>query len=247
MNTDTLDKMRRMRLHGMHRAFKTSIETATNERLTADEMTTMLTDSEWDDRHNRSIARMMHNAKFRYSATIEQIDYSKERGLDKNYVHRLADGEFIEKKENLLITGSTGTGKSFIASAIGHQACQQGYKVLYANATRLFAQLKIAKADGSAIKEMSRIEKQDLLIIDDFGIQPFDQGSRSCLLEIIEDRHGKRSTIITSQLPVKQWYEVIGEKTIADAVLDRIVHNAGRIDLKGESLRRKLSKKENNE
>lgn len=243
MNTDTLDKMRRMRLYGMHRAFKTSIEASTNERLTADEMTAMLTDSEWDDRHNRLIERMTHNARFRYSATIEQIDYGPDRGLDKNYVHRLADGEFILKKENILITGSTGTGKSFLSSAIGHQACQQGYKVLYANATRLFAQLKIAKADGSAIKELSKIEKQDLLIIDDFGIQPFDQGSRACLLEVIEDRHGKRSTIITSQLPVKQWYEVIGEKTIADAVMDRIVSNAGRIELKGESLRRKLGKK----
>jgi DNA replication protein DnaC len=203
----------------------------------------MLIDSEWDDRHNRSIDRSMRNARFRYKATIEQLDYSQERGMDKNQVHRLADSEFINKKENILITGSTGTGKSFLASAIGHQACQLGFKVLYANATRLFTQLKIAKADGSAIKELMKIERQDLLIIDDFGIQPFDQGSRACLLEIIEDRHGKRSTIITSQLPVKQWHDVIGEKTIADAVMDRIVHNAQRVELKGESLRRKWNKK----
>ena len=133
---------------------------------------------------------------------------------------------------------------SILASAIGNQACLLGFKVLYTNATRLFAQLKIAKADGSSIKELLKIERQDLLIIDDFGIQPFDQASRASLLEIIEDRHGKRSTIITSQLPVKQWHDVIGEKTIADAVLDRIVHNAGRIDLKGESLRKKWNKKE---
>jgi DNA replication protein DnaC len=239
MNTDTLDKMRRMRLLGMHRAFKTSVESSKNETLTADEMIAMLIDSEWDDRHNRSIERTMRNARFRYKATIEQLDYSTERGVDKNQVHRLADGEFINKKENILITGSTGTGKSFLASAIGHQACQLGFKVLYANTNRLFAQLKIAKADGSSIKEFMKIERQDLLIIDDFGIQPFDPGSRACLLEIIEDRHGKHSTIITSQLPVKQWYEVIGEKTVADAVMDRIVHNAQRIELKGESLRRK--------
>jgi DNA replication protein DnaC len=244
MNTDTLDKMKRMRLLGMHGAFKTSIETKGIEDLTADEMVGLLVNSEWDDRHNRSIARSMTNARFRYKTSIEQIEYSVQRGIDKNQIHRLADGEFIHKKENILITGSTGTGKSFLASAIGNQACLLGFKVLYTNATRLFAQLKISKADGSSIKELMKIERQDLLILDDFGIQPFDQASRASLLEIIEDRHGKRSTIITSQLPVKQWHDVIGEKTIADAVLDRIVHNAGRIELKGESLRKKWNKKE---
>jgi DNA replication protein DnaC len=248
MNTDTLDKMRRMRFWGMHRAFKTSLEQS-EQSYTADEMAAMLIDSEWDDRHNRSIERTMHKARFRYKATIEQLDYSNERGIDKNLVHRLADGEFINRKENVLITGSTGTGKSFLASAIGHQACQLGFKVLYANATRLFAQLKMAKADGSSIKELMKIERQDLLILDDFGIQPFDQQSRAALLDIIEDRHGKRSTIITAQVPVKQWYDLIGEKTVADAIMDRIVHNAQRIELEGESLRRKWSKKQldNNE
>jgi len=243
MNTDTLDKMRRMRLLGMHRAFKTSLEQQEHS-YTADEMVALLIDSEWDDRYNRSIERSMRNARFRYKATIEQLDYSTERGIDKNLVHRLADGEFIGRNENVLITGSTGTGKSFLASAIGHQACQLGYKVLYANATRLFAQLKMAKADGSSIKELMKIERQDLLILDDFGIQPLDQQARSSLLDIIEDRHGKRSTIITAQLPVKQWYDVIGEKTVADAILDRLVHNAQRVELKGESLRRKWSKKQ---
>jgi DNA replication protein DnaC len=244
MNTDTLDKMKRMRLLGMYGAFKTSIETKGNEELTADEMVSLLVSSEWDDRHNRSIARSMANAHFRYKTSIEQIEYGTQRGIDKNQIHRLGDGEFINKKENVLITGSTGTGKSFLASAIGNQACLLGFKVLYTNATRLFAQLKISKADGSSIKELMKIERQDLLILDDFGIQPFDQASRTSLLEIIEDRHGKRSTIITSQLPVKQWHDVIGEKTIADAVLDRIVHNAARIELKGESLRKKWGKKE---
>jgi DNA replication protein DnaC len=245
MNIDTLDKMRQMRFWGMHRAFKTSLEQS-DQTYTADEMAAMLIDSEWDDRHNRTIERIMRNARFRYKATIEQLDYSNERGIDKNLVHRLADCSFISRKESILITGSTGTGKSFLASAIGHQACQLGFKVLYTNATRLFAQLKMAKADGSSIKELMKIEKHDLLILDDFGIQPFDQQSRASLLDIIEDRHGKRSTIITAQVPVKQWYDLIGEKTVADAIMDRIVHNAQRIELSGESLRRKWNKKQEN-
>lgn len=244
MNTNTLDKLRRMRLFGMYATFKTSMETPRAEPLTADEMTALLVESEWDDRHNRNIERGLRNARFRYNATIEQIDYNADRELDKNQVHRLAEGEFIKKSENLLITGSTGTGKSFVASAIGLQACQAGYKVLYANTIKLLAQIKMAKVDGSALKELARIEKHDLLILDDFGIQPFDALARASLLEIIEDRHGKRSTIFTSQLPVKQWYDVIGEKTVADAILDRIVHNAHRIELKGESLRRKASRKQ---
>lgn len=160
---------------------------------------------------------------------------------------RLADGKYITENENILITGSTGTGKSFLASALGQQACQQGFKVLYANTSRLFTQLKMAKANSSSMRELAKIERQDLLILDDFGIQPLDQPSRSTLLEIIEDRHGKRSTIFTSQLPIKQWYEVIGEKTIADAILDRILNNAQRIELRGESLRRKEHKKVNDQ
>lgn len=243
MNTDTLEKMRRMHLLGMHRAFKTSLETSSTGHLTADELIALLIESEWEDRHNRSIERSMRSARFRYQATIEQVDYGIERGLDKNQLHRLAEGGFIKEKENLLICGPTGTGKSFLASALGHQACILGYKVLYANTNRLFSQLKMAKADGSVIKELMKIEKQDLLILDDFGMQPFDNQSRASLMEIIEDRHGKHSTLITSQLPVRQWYDVIGEQTIADAILDRIVHSAHRIELAGESLRRKVNKK----
>jgi DNA replication protein DnaC len=244
MNTNSLDKMKAMRLFGMYHAFKSSMETAKNDAMTADEMTALLIDSEWDERHNRAIERSMKNARFRYKATVEDIDYSAARGVDKNHIYRLADGEFITKKENLLITGSTGTGKSFLASAIGHQACQMGFKVLYTNTSRLLTQLKMSKAEGSSIREMMKIERLDLLILDDFGIQPYDLLSRTLLMEIIEDRHGKRSTIITSQLPIKLWHDVIGEKTIADAILDRIVHNAHRLELKGESLRKKWAKKE---
>ena len=157
----------------------------------------------------------------------------------KNLVQRLSTCEFIKKGEDLFITGSTGTGKSFLASALGQQACLLGYKVLYTNTTKLMSHLKMAKADGAHLKELSKIEKQDALILDDFGVQPFDAGSRALLLDIIEDRHGKKSTIITAQVPVKKWHEVIGEKTLADAILDRIVHQSIRIELYGESLRKK--------
>ena len=242
MNETTLDKMGRLRLYGMHRAFKTSMEADKISSLTADEMTAFLVNSEWDDRQQRNIERSIRNANFRYPATVEQLEYGQQRGLDKNMVHRLAEGTFIQKKEDLFITGSTGTGKSYLASAIGYQACQLGFKVLYANTTKLMALLKMAKANGSVIKELLRIEKQDLLILDDFGIQPLDQQSRASLLDIIEDRHGKRSTIITSQLPVAQWYDIIGEQTVADAILDRIVHGALRVELQGESLRKKSMK-----
>lgn len=242
MNSQTLDKMRQLRLWGMYHAFKTSIETDKNNQLTADEMLSMLVISEWDDRQNRSIERNIRNARFRYNATVEQIEFTPERGLDKNLVHRLSDGSFIKKKENMFIIGSTGTGKSYLASALGYQACHLGFRVLYANTTKLMASLKMAKADGSLVKELLRIEKQDLLILDDFGIQPFDQAGRSTLMDIIEDRHGKRSTIITSQVPVNKWHDTIGEQTVADAILDRIVHQAIRIELAGDSLRKKGKK-----
>jgi DNA replication protein DnaC len=160
---------------------------------------------------------------------------------------RFADCNFIDKHENILITGSTGIGKSFVASALGNQACLLGYTAMYTNASKLFVKLKMSKADGSYVKEITRIEKQDLLIIDDFGLQPLDAQNRHMLLEIMEDRHGNRSTIFTSQLPVAKWYEIIGEQTIADAILDRVVHDAHRIELIGESLRKRYgTRKETN-
>lgn len=238
MNEATLQKMKHLKFFGMLRAFRTTMESGQMNQYTPDEMIGFLVESEWDDRQNRKIERGLQNAKFRYKAGIENIIYDK-RTLDKNEIHRLADCTFIEKKQNIIITGSTGVGKSYLASALGHQACMNGYKVIYANTAKLIAKLKMAKADGSYVRELSRIEKQDLFILDDFGIQPFDAQGRASLMEIIEDRHGKSSIIITSQVPVKQWYDIIGEKTIADAILDRIVHDAHRLELKGESLRKR--------
>lgn len=242
MNEQTFQKMKQMKFFGMVRAFRTSMENGSMSRLTPDELVSMLVESEWDDRNNRRIDRHIRNARFRYKANIEQMHFDLDRNLDKNQFMRLSECTFIDKNETLLITGSTGIGKSYIASAIGNQACTLGYKVLYANSSKLFSRLKMTKADGSYIKEMAKIERQDLLILDDFGLQPLDTASRNMLMEIIEDRHGNRATIITSQLPVDQWYEIIGEQTLADAILDRLVHNAHRMELIGESLRRQKRK-----
>lgn len=239
MNETTLEKMRKMKFFGMHRSFKTSLESGKQEDYTVDEMVAQLIQAEWDDRQNRGIERQITNARFRYKAAIEDLHYHSNRNIDRNQIMRFAECSFIDKRENILITGSTGVGKSYIASAIGYQACAQGYKVMYHNTAKLFGKLKMAKADGSYIREIAKIERQNLLILDDFGIQPFDAQSRTALMEIIEDRHGKTSMIITSQVPVSKWHEVIGEKTVADAILDRIVHEAHRLELKGESLRKK--------
>ena len=242
MNEKTIDRLKEMKLYGMHRAFQASFESGSMNDLTTDEMVAHLVEEEWDDRYNRKITRGIINARFRYKASVEQMNFEADRGMEKNQVMRLADCTFIEKKENILITGSTGIGKSYLACAIGQQACTLRYRVIYFSAGKLFSKLKMAKADGSYINEIAKIERQHLLILDDFGIQPLDAQSRAMLMEIIEDRHGKGATIITSQVPVSQWHEVIGEKTIADAIMDRLIHNAHRLDLYGESLRKAQQK-----
>lgn len=239
MNEQTLEKMKKMRMHGMYRSFSTVLASTDRNQLTADELLSQLIESEWDDRNQRAVDRSLRNAKFRYKASVEMVDFSIERGLDQNQVMRLATCDFIKLHQNVLITGSTGTGKSYLASALGNQACLLGYKVVYAKTARLLSQLKMAKADGSMLAELMKIEKQDILILDDFGIQPFDSQSRMLLMDIIEDRHGKRSTIIAGQVPVGAWYDLIGDETLADAILDRIVNEAHLVELKGESLRRK--------
>lgn len=232
----TVEKMKSLRLHGMLQAYQSSMET--KAKLTPDELLSILVDAEWQDRDNKRIARLTYGAAFRYTAHLSEVNYHVSRDLDKDLLARLATGQFIEQKENLLITGPTGVGKSFLASASGHQACSLGYKTAYYNTGKLFTRLHGAKADNSLYKEIARIEKQDLLILDDFGLQNLDKPQRDLLMEIIEDRHNKKSTIIASQLPVSAWYEVIGEGTIADAILDRLVHAAHRLTLSGESLRK---------
>ncbi len=242
MNTQTLEQMKLLRFHGMHNAFTEALKNL-SVQYTSDELIAYLIQSEWDDRHNRKIERLTKSAKFRYKAVMENINYETDRNIDKNQIQRFMACDFVKNKESILITGSTGVGKSYIASAIGYQACSLGYKVLYFNAHKLFTKLKTAKADGTYLKEINRIEKQDLLILDDFGLRVLDNVNRNILMEIIEDRHGKHATIVASQLPTNAWHQIIGEQTIADAILDRLVHSAHRINLKGKSMRKKLRKK----
>lgn len=238
MNQETLERMRQMHLMGMYNAFKTSLETFRTESMTVDQFVSWLVCNEWDDRQNRLIERLIKQASFCSKSSVEEINFGVERGLDRNMFQRLAELTFIREKKDLFITGSTGTGKSYLATSLGYEACQKGFKVLYAVTSRLMGQLKTAKAKGTILQELKKIERMDLLVLDDFGLQPFDVQGRMNLMDIIEDRYGKKSTIITSQIPVKNWYDVIGDQTVADAVMDRIVHQAIRIELFGESLRK---------
>lgn len=234
----TLEKMTELKFYGMRKAYELSMETGSANEFTADELLAWLIEAEYNDRQTRKMNRLIKAARFRYTASIEQINYAPHRNLNKNLILRLAEGSYLDRKENILICGATGAGKSWIASSLGHQACVTGYKVLYLNIAKLFSRLKMLKADGSYHREINKIQKQDLIILDDLGLHPLDQESILSLMEIIEDRHGIRSTIITSQFPVNQWHELLGDETLADAILDRLVHSSHRIELKGESMRK---------
>jgi DNA replication protein DnaC len=246
MSENILKKLRQMKLLGMANAFESSLSNTKVDKLSFDEFLSILVEAEYDDRTNRRIQRNIRNARFRYKASMEELYNDVERNLNRTLLTRLASCAFIGKAENVLITGSTGIGKSYIASALGNQACIQGFKVFYSNTKKLFTKLKLAKADGSYLTELSRLEKTDLVILDDFGLQEFDSFSRNALIELIEDRHGKKSTIIASQLPITLWYEIIGDETVADAIMDRIVHDAYRIEMQGESLRKRKKPEEIN-
>ncbi|MCF3111927.1 IS21-like element helper ATPase IstB [Niabella sp. CC-SYL272] len=230
-----------MKLLGMHRALKACLEAGKSGTGTPDELIAQLVEAEWADRQNRNIGQRIKHARFRYKADIDDLYYHNDRNLDRNQIMKFEDCSYIDRAECILITGSAGIGKSYIASALGHHACSRGYRVMYHNASRLFSTLKMSRINDSYNKEIGRIERQQLLILDDFGLQPLDAQSRTALMEVIEDRHGKSALIITSQVPVSKWYDIIGEPTIADAILDRIIHQAHRMELTGTSLRKSRS------
>jgi DNA replication protein DnaC len=228
-----------LRLYGMSRHWQGLLETRRSHELSFTEGLQLLLQAEDDYRSDKRFERLQKNARFRYQASIEELHLEASRGLDKGLISSLASGEYLSKGESVLISGATGCGKSFLASALGHQACAQGYRVAYYNVQKLLLRSKMSRLDGTIYKFMEKLSKTDLLILDDFGLTHLEQQQRLDLMEIIEDRHGKASTVIASQLPVASWYDVIGEDTIADAILDRLVHGSYRIELKGESLRKK--------
>jgi len=232
--------MYELRLMGMMNRYKSLNETKQIQGLSLQEGLEILFLAETEYRNHRRTDRLIQMARFRYQASIAEINYLPTRNLERSMVASLVDNEYIKKGDFIVITGATGCGKSYLATAFGYQACNMGIKTMYISMKTMFDQLKLAKIDGTYLKYMDKIAKSSLLIIDDFGLSNLDKSQALDLMEIIEDRHSKKGTIIASQIPISTWYDIIPDSTIADAILDRIIHTATRIDLKGDSLRKNM-------
>ncbi|MEW6748009.1 MAG: IS21-like element helper ATPase IstB [Planctomycetota bacterium] len=233
----TYDKLVFMKLHDMARAFRDFLDQGTPTQLSFEERLGMLVDREWDERQNRRLTRRLQTAKLRESACVEDIDYRHARHLDRSVMERLATCQWIRNRENVVITGATGVGKTWLSCALAHKACREGFTVLYARLPRLLHHLHVARADGSYVRELTRLARADLLVLDDWGLSPLADTERRDLLEVADDRDGRRSTIVASQLPVAKWHDTVGDPTLADAIMDRLVAKAHRIELAGPTLR----------
>ena len=239
LDYQTLEKLVSMRLSAMSKEYRRQMESTDTSALSFEERFAMLTDAEWTVRQNNRLKRLLHQADLRISdACLEDLDYEPGRKLDRGYVARLADLAWISEHRNLIITGATGTGKSYLGCAFGNAACRKGFKTKYYRVNRLLTDLAIGQGDGSYNMLMKALKKTDLLILDDWGMTMFDPTGGRDLLEVVEDRFGYRSTIIAGQLPVSKWHELFEDSTVADAVLDRLVHNSYRFELKGPSKRK---------
>jgi len=238
----TLDQLSVLGLHGMAKAFTEIVASGEADGLGHPEWLGLLLDREASLRQDKRFAARLRIAKLRQQACVEDIDYRSPRGLDRALFQKLIEGGWINAHDNLALVGPTGVGKSWLASALGQKACRDNRSVLYQRVPRLFEDLALARGDGRHARLIRALGRADLLILDDWGLQPLDAAARHDLLEILEDRYGRRSTVITSQLPVDRWHEIIGDPTYADAILDRLVHNAHRVELNGESLRRTRTK-----
>jgi DNA replication protein DnaC len=240
MNTQsTIDKMRQLRLNGMSDLYQRAIKENLFTNSSNDEFIALMVDTEWENRQNIKINNLVKGAGFKLSVSSLNIDYASNRNLDRNMFERLLTLQFLKQNENVIITGSTGVGKSYLAQCIGRNACEQGDKTLFLNCGQLIEKVKLSMIEGTYIKFLKKLHSFDLLILDDFGLHAFDNQSRQALMDIIEDRHDRVSTLVTSQIPVANWHETIGEGTIADAILDRLVYSSHRIELSGESLRKR--------
>ena len=238
MKNATIEKMKSMKLLGMIRIYQTLYKNSAFTEMTIDEALAGMIDAEWDERYNRRLARLLRQAQLRFQASIEQLNYDKKRKLDKGLILRLSSCEWIREGKNIIITGKTGTGKSYLTCALGHQACLNNYTVRYFNCLKFFNDLKFAKADGTYNKKMTKIKKTNLIILDDFGLQIMDTQSRLILLEMLEDRYENTATIISTQIPADNWFDIIGDPTIADAICDRIIHRAFTINIEGDTMRK---------
>jgi DNA replication protein DnaC len=239
----TADKLRSMRLNGMAEAFMNQITQPANATLSFEERLGLLVDYEWTHRQNRRLARLLKNASFKLQACMEDIDYHHPRGLDRAVVESLSSCQWILSSQNVIVTGPTGSGKTYLACALGTQACRQGLSAKYYQVSKLLSNLHMAKGDGTYPKLLNTLAKTDLIILDDFGLAPLNAAESRDILEIIDDRSQRCSTIVAAQLPIEHWYDRIADPTVADAILDRLVHNAHKLNLKlkGESMRKVLN------
>jgi DNA replication protein DnaC len=234
----TIEKLSQMKLHTMATALQEQLEKPSLNGLSFEDRFAMIVDREWTSREDRKLTRRLKAARLKTQASVEDIDYQHPRGLDKSVIRSLASCQWIRSHHNVIITGPTGIGKTYLAEAFPNKACREGFTAVYYRSTRLFGELQIARGDGSYFKLLAKLAKVDLLSIDDWAMDPLTEQERKDFLELMEDRHGLKSTLITSQYPVSKWHDRIGEPTTADAILDRIVHNAHKITLKGESMRK---------
>jgi DNA replication protein DnaC len=245
LNQPTLDKLHALRLQGMAEAFRAQTQQANLSELSFEERFALLVDQEWAWRQNRALARRLTQAKLRHRASVEDIDFRAPRRLDRSLLRSLIqDSAWVRQHQNIFLLGPTGIGKSFLACALAEKACRDGFTALYTRASQLFRDLTLARADGSLRSRLARLAKMDVLVVDDWAVTPLAETERRDFLEICEDRYQLRSLILTSQIPVTRWHEQIGDPTLADSILDRLVHNAHRIEMQGESLRKKCDGKE---
>ena len=235
LNHPTLEKLQAMKFTGMARAFAEQLDTADIGELDFDERFALLVEREWTERRSRQLTNRLRRARLRHpDACLEDVDYRRPRGLDKALLASLGACQWVRERLNILITGATGAGKTWLACALAHQACREGFSALYLRLPRLFEELDIARGDGRYPKLLQSLGKTDVLILDDWGLTPLGATQRRDLLEVIEERHARRSTLVTSQLPVAKWHDFIADPTLADAILDRLVHNAYKFPLKGK-------------
>ena len=238
----TMEKLQALKLTGMLEALDEQLKSPDIEQLSFDERLGLMIDREMTARDNRRLKTRLKKARLRHDACMEDIDYRHPRGLKRDQIQQLLSSHWIREHQNVIITGPTGVGKTWLACAMAQKACRDGYTVQYLRLPRLLQDLNLARADGRYVKLMAALAKTDLLLLDDWGVSPLTESQRRDLLEIVEDRHNVKSTLVTSQMPVDHWHELIGDPTLADAILDRLIHNAHRVPLKGDSLRKKQSK-----